>query len=72
MVLVVCRTSTNFRGTHGSRGRNISHNQTTSQSHQKDACFSRSTRGNSGTCTQTFTNRGWRSASRGRGGITCF
>ena len=66
------RTSTKFRGTHGCRGRNIAHNQTTSQFHQKDACFSRSTKGNSGTRTQTFTNYGGRSAGRGHGGITCF
>ncbi|KAG6790018.1 hypothetical protein POTOM_006161 [Populus tomentosa] len=66
------RTNTKFRGTHGFRGRNISHNQTTSQSHQRDARFSRFTKGNPGTRTQTFTNRGGRSTGRGRGGITCF
>ena len=33
------RTNTKFRGTHGSRGRNISHQQTT-QSQQRDARFS--------------------------------
>jgi len=40
--------------------------------HQKYACFSRSTKGNYGTRTQTFTNHGGRSAGRGRGGITSF
>ncbi|KAG6787245.1 hypothetical protein POTOM_008884 [Populus tomentosa] len=33
------RTGTKFHGTHGSYGCNITHNQTTSQFHQKDACF---------------------------------
>ncbi|KAG6739150.1 hypothetical protein POTOM_056736 [Populus tomentosa] len=65
------RTNTKFRGTHGSRGRNISHHQTT-QSHQRDARFSHFTKGNPGTRTQTFTNHGGRSTGRGRGGITCF
>nr|TKS04603.1 uncharacterized protein D5086_0000143280 [Populus alba] len=64
------RTNTKFRGNNGSRGRNISHSQTTS--HQRDARFSRFTKGNPGTRTQTFTNRGGRSTGRGREGITCF
>jgi len=51
---------------------NITHNQTTSQSQQKDARSSSSTRGNSGTRTQTFTNRGGHRAGRGCGGITYF
>jgi hypothetical protein len=66
------KTNTKSRGTHGSHGRNITHNQTTSQSQQKDACSSRSTRGNFGTRTQTFINHGGHRAGRGRGGITCF
>ncbi|KAG6793802.1 hypothetical protein POTOM_003025 [Populus tomentosa] len=64
------RTNTKFRGNNSSRGRNISHSQTTS--HQRDARFSCFTKGNPGTRTQTFTNRGGRSTGRGRGGITCF
>jgi len=66
------RTNTKSRGTHGSHGRYITHNQTTSQSQQKDTRSSHSTRGNSGTRTQTFTNHGGHRASRGLGSITCF
>jgi len=66
------RTNTKSRGIHGSRGRNITHNQTTSQSQQKDGRSSCSTRGNSGTRTQTFTNRGGHRVGHRCGGITYF
>ncbi|KAF5472656.1 hypothetical protein F2P56_009355 [Juglans regia] len=66
------RTNTNSRGTYTSRGRNIAHNQSPSQSQHKDVRSFRSTRGNSGTRTKPLINRGGRITGRGRGVITYF